>query len=305
MTNHGAKPGAIDIVAVIPAFHSDGRLQRCIAALQSEAIVELHILLVDHSPAHVVGAALGTLPANVEVLKEDSRLWWAGAVNAGIAAALDRGARWILLLNDDCVFEPGGLRALYEHANRYPDAIIAATQCRASDGRCLITASDCLLLGFPTIARSVARSSLARSDHTVPTRLIVGGRGALIPRSVFETIGVFDAANFPHYGADHDFYWRCRSAGIPMFVATNAVVEVDDRRSSIGDTASLKRRRDFLESFRNPRSHRNIAMLRVLFRKHYPIRSLYLAGIAFLVLRHTLLFTARYFCRNLRRSGPS
>jgi GT2 family glycosyltransferase len=278
---------------VIPVFHSDENLERCISALQSMLGPELDIIVVDHSINHQASETLTRPHEHVSILKKGAELWWAGAVNAGIVAALDRGAEGVILLNDDCIFEPGALANLLTHAGKHPDAIIAATQCQISDQRCLVKASDCMLLGFPTVARLVPRKSLEQFDKLSTTRLIVGGRGAIVPRSVFDSVGLLDATNFPHYGADHDFYWRCRRAGVGLRVATDAIVMVDDRRSTLGDIARLNNWKDFRQSLTDRRSHRNLKMLRALFRKHYPIRPLYFVGIALLTLRYALFFVLR------------
>lgn len=285
------RPGHNTIV--IPVFHNDGNLERCISALQSMLGLELDIIVVDHSINHQASERLTRLPEYVSILKKGAELWWAGAVNAGIVAALDRGAERVILLNDDCIFEPDALVNLLTHARQHPGAIIAATQCQASDQRCLVKASDCMLLGFPTVARLVPRNSLEHFNKLPTTRLIVGGRGAIIPRSVFDAVGLLDSTNFPHYGADHDFYWRCRRAGVELRVATDAIVVVDDRRSTLGDMARLNNWKDFRQSLTDRRSHRNLEMLRALFRKHYPIRPLYFVGIALLTLRHALFFVLR------------
>lgn len=38
----------------------------------------------------------------------------------------------------------------------------------------------------------------------------------LTSAEVFETVGLFDEKNFPHNGADHDFYLQCRKNKIPL-----------------------------------------------------------------------------------------
>jgi hypothetical protein len=48
--------------------------------------------------------------------------------------------------------------------------------------------------------------------------------------------------------------------------------------------------REYIASIHYPRSHRNLAYLKTDFRKHYPIKCLYLNGYWLSVLRYLLLY---------------
>jgi len=50
------------------------------------------------------------------------------------------------------------------------------------------------------------------------------GRGGLVPRVVFETIGLYDEKRLPHYGADADFALRAWSTGFSAYVVPAARV---------------------------------------------------------------------------------
>jgi len=50
------------------------------------------------------------------------------------------------------------------------------------------------------------------------------GRGLLIPRIVFETIGLFEEKKLPHYLADYDFTQMARRNGFKVFSNYDAVL---------------------------------------------------------------------------------
>jgi GT2 family glycosyltransferase len=76
----------------------------------------------------------------VELLRLNENRGFAGGNNAGIARALERGADWVLLLNNDAVAEPGLAAALERGAAARPDAGILACKVLFEDGRSVMYA---------------------------------------------------------------------------------------------------------------------------------------------------------------------
>jgi GT2 family glycosyltransferase len=153
-----------------------------------------------------------------------------------------------------------------------------------------MTACTCYLLGFPTLG--LPRRNLRFLDRPclLPTKLIIGGRGVLIPSSVFERLGLFDEARLPHAGSDNDFYLRCAKKGVPLFVAADATVYVDDTRTTLAARAERLNWKEFLETLKDRRSHRNLRDLEMLFRLHYPVKRLHHLGLALNLARFFFLY---------------
>lgn len=70
----------------------------------------------------------------VELLRTGANLGFAGGNNVGIRRALERGADWVLLLNNDAVAEPGLVEALVRAAGARPDAGLLACKVLSWDG---------------------------------------------------------------------------------------------------------------------------------------------------------------------------
>src|SRR3954447_16861409 len=71
---------------------------------------------------------------HVELLRTGANLGFAGGNNAGIRRAMERGADWVLLLNNDAVAEPGLAEALERAAAARPDAGLLACKLLSGDG---------------------------------------------------------------------------------------------------------------------------------------------------------------------------
>ena len=70
----------------------------------------------------------------VELLRTGSNLGYAGGNNVGLRRAIERGADWVLLMNNDAIAEPGIGAALARAAEQRPDAGILACKVLFEDG---------------------------------------------------------------------------------------------------------------------------------------------------------------------------
>ncbi|HWP58726.1 MAG TPA: glycosyltransferase family 2 protein [Candidatus Acidoferrales bacterium] len=284
------------VAIVIPVYTGWNETKTCLEALRASTYRALEAIVVYHGTEEEINDLQRQYPEARYVFGSPA-LWWAGATNLGIRAALREGARYIMLLNHDCYVDRDTIGRLLSHARQAGDAIVAPIQKDFLTRRVTaVTAGTCFVLGFPTLVFSWKEEDL-QTPKLLPTRLILGGRGALIPASVFERVGLFDERNLPSYYSDHDFYLRCRRRGIPLFVASDCAVWIDRTRTTLAADPGGLNLREFLATLHVPRSHRNLRDLTVLFRLHHPIRPLYPTGVALNLLRYCVI----YACRRLHR----
>jgi len=172
--------------------------------------------------------------------------------------------------------------------------IVAPLQVELGTERTLgVDATTLLLLGFPVWQRPWPRVRPKQEGTLKRTKLILGGRGVVIPCHVFQRIGLFDEEHLPHYLADHDFYLRCRRVGVPMYLASGVRLYVDGARSTEARNLERLSVRDFVATLHSWRSHRNLTHLAVLFRKHYPIPGLHWVGVSLNLARYLAIYVWR------------
>ncbi len=276
---------------VIPVLNGWTHTKRCLDALSASTYSLFKIIIVDHGSTDDTKLRLKADYPEVIHLLADPDLWWAGASNVGIRYALDQGAEQIMLLNNDCFVTPETLRHLIDHSRHMGKAVIAPIQRSAVDKSLLRNrATSCFLLGFPTLAIPGRLADKLDQHSLVPVRLIMGGRGVIVPTSVFNTVGLLDEVNLPHYGADHDFYLNCKKHRIPLFLATDAHVYIDDTRTTLAARLGALSSRKFLRTLTDRRSHKNLRDLSMLFKKHYPIKGLHYLGVALNLLRYLMIY---------------
>ncbi len=299
-------PTTEPVHVVIPIFNSWPQTETCLTALRRSSRRELlEIVAVDHSPTDTIADALRVRFPEVTRLSGGPELWWAGATNLGIRWAIDHGTTRVMLLNNDCYVTPDTIERLLAHAARAASAIIAPVQRdRETDKVIFERAGTCFLLGFPTFTPPHWWTTIhSHSQALSPTRLVVGGRGVLIPVEVFNRVGLFDETELPHYGADHDFYLRCRKAGVPLLTARDANVYVDSRRTTLASELGALSVSEFVHSLHSRRSHRNLRDLNTLFRKHYPVRGLHYVGVALNLARYLVMYLWHRVARFVAHRG--
>ena len=292
-------PGATFTV-VLTDFNGWVQTRHCLQQLQQAGVPQESVVLVDHGSENDTRMGVAEQFPHIRLVHADPDLWWAGATNVGIRAALPCASTHVMLLNNDCYLTTSSLSALVLHASNDPKAVIAPIQRDSSTGQILCAIPDHnIALGFTTVTRARSITPAMRDTPLQPARLILGGRGVMIPKGVFTAHGLLDEQTFPHYGADHDFFLRIAAAGERLSIATDADVLVDRTRTSIADDPCRLTLRQFLRSLSATRSHRNLRVQYLLIKRYYPVPHLHHIGFALFIAR----YVAKYLmCRVIPRN---
>lgn len=290
---HAGDTGA-GLHLVITDFNGIDQTRRCLQALRTGHCQDFTILVVDHGTDGRTREILERDYPDVIRVEGSPDLWWTGATNLGIRAALARGASHVMLLNNDGYVTPETIGTLLELARAHPDAIIAPIQRDWRSGKITsISPRARFLLGFPTVPGPRRLTPAMAAQLLLPVKLIGGGRGVILSAGVLADLGLFDEEALPHYWADHDFYLSARRRGVPLRVATGAFVDIDNTRTTSADRPETLSGSAFLRTLRDIRSHRNVSDVAALFRKHYPIRPLYPLGVALYLGRYLAIYLVK------------
>jgi GT2 family glycosyltransferase len=280
-----------DIFIVIPVFNRWEQTRKCLAHLLDGSFTDFQIVVVDHGSTDGTAKGLKNEYPDIIRVAGSSDLWWTGATNLGIRTALEHGADLIMLLNNDCYVSRDTVEVLISHSSTKPEAIIAPVHRNLHSGEVITKRGGTLfLLGFPTLLLPGKPLYRPGTTDLRSTSLIMGGRGTLIPACIFEKIGLFNDVDLPHYWADHDFFLRCRKNGIHQYIAQGTLVDIDESTTSSASRLRQMKLSQFIDTFKNRRSHRNIKDLVSLFRLHYPIPGLYPLGVFLNMIRYTLVY---------------
>lgn len=159
---------------------------------------------------------------DVELVRAGANLGFAGGNNVGLRRALERGADWVLLLNNDAVAEPGLPAALERAAAARPDAGLLACKVLFEDGETVQYAGADFNASLGYSGRSVGHGGPDRF-HELRDVGRADGAAMAVSRAAAERAGLLDESLFA-YVEDVEWSLRIRAAGFAVVFVPDAVV---------------------------------------------------------------------------------
>ena len=187
-----------------------------LAALRSLEGIET--ICVDNGSTDGSDAAVAAELPQVELLRTGTNLGFAGGNNAGIKRALERGADWVVLLNNDALAEPDLAAALADAAAERPDAGLLACKILLEDGRTVQYAGATFnaRLGYSGRVATTGADVLRDVDRA-------DGAALAVSRAAVERAGLLDETLFM-YVEDIEWSLRIRRAGFAVVFVPRARV---------------------------------------------------------------------------------
>ena len=256
-------------VAVLVVFHEN--VQQTLASIRSALLLEypdFEILAIDDASTDGCAAAVQAEYPKVRILHTESDLWCNGGFNYGIRDCLSRGLEYVLLLNNDNVVAPDALRHLMDTERRQHPCVVGSVVVSSSTTDTVIYAGKIMdwSSGQPTSLYAGAQlSSLPAGPLRVDS---MGFQGVLIPRRVFEVVGLIDDLTFKHYFGDTDFYFRAAKRGFPIMIDCGSVVSED--LSTKGRNGPELTWRGFVATLFTLRSVNHVPSRYRFYRRHDP-----------------------------------
>lgn len=84
----------------------------CLASLARNSYPNQHVIVLDNASSDGSVEAIRTTYPQIQVIQLDKNLGYAGNNNVGIAAAVEQGADWVFVLNEDTVLAPDCIEQL-------------------------------------------------------------------------------------------------------------------------------------------------------------------------------------------------
>src|SRR2546430_12176997 len=94
---------------------------RCLDSLRAIDYAELSVIVVDNGSTEDPWPAIDGRVPRLSYIRNGTNLGYAGGNNRGIAAALENGADYVLILNNDTIVAPSIVSALVAVFDRDPE----------------------------------------------------------------------------------------------------------------------------------------------------------------------------------------
>ncbi len=194
---------------------------RSLRRLKTENL-KIHIVIVDDGSSDGTSESIEKEFPEVELVKADGNLWFTEGTNVGIRAALKQNPDYLLLINDDQVFDENFLQKMVETAERYPRSIIGS----------LLLLWDTPHKLFQVSPKwNTWRGGWQLWEHqtiwTIPKKPwevdIIVGNCVLVPVEAIREVGVMDSKRYPNFG-DAEYTPRLKKRGWKLLIDPRARV---------------------------------------------------------------------------------
>jgi GT2 family glycosyltransferase len=200
------------------------RAEETLECLKSVAAIRyphFEIILVDNGSSE----PLPEIPDSIRLLRNEENLGFAEGNNRGIAYAIERGAEYILLLNNDTSVDPEILNAFMEAAAQNPDAGVFGAKIYYYDEPTTLwyAGGDVDLKRGRCYHVGCTKSDLDKRWETIQETGYACGCALMVKTEVVQKVGLMDADFFLLW-EEIDWCWRIRKAGYKCLFVPKARV---------------------------------------------------------------------------------
>jgi len=227
---------------VVPTWNRGASAARCVQALAPVLSGDHFVVVVDSASRPDERAILetelatGAVPSSaVTILSLPQNLGFAGAVNAGVVVAFERGADAVLVVNDDALLDGPSIEILSAVAATPGVGIVAPRVVDEVSGL-EVSRGERVLVPLLCLPRQWLR--VRHSDSTPYEVSGVQGVAFVVTRACFETVGLLAEPFFAYY-EEVDYCLRVRAAGMRIVVAPAAIVRHAGSRGFVGGFTPL------------------------------------------------------------------
>src|SRR5918993_4563008 len=206
---------------VIPVHNRATTTRQCLDALLAEPEDEIdrQLVVVDDGSTDTTPSLLDTYRDRVLVIRNETALGFAGACNAGVAAAT---GEFVVLLNNDTVPTSGWLSALVNYAVQHPAAAVVGAK--------LLFPNDTVqhagvVIGLNSLPHHIYAGFPGDHPATSASRRfqVVTAACALFRRGPWQELGGLDTA-FLNGWEDVDYCLRAGEAGHEIHYCAESMV---------------------------------------------------------------------------------
>ncbi len=218
----------------------------CLGSLAGLDYPNYRVVVVDNASSDGSEAELRRRHPGLTLLQSGANLGFAGGNNVGLRYALDNGAEYVWLLNNDTVVEPDALTQLVEKMQREPDLGLCGSTLLYEEQRDTVQAlgGACYNRWLGTVAhigqhetwpQDLNAEALERQVEEKLSYLI--GASTLASRRFLETVGLLQDDYFLYF---EELDWAARARGqFRLGYAAKSIV-YHKEGSSIGGTDRAK-----------------------------------------------------------------
>lgn len=209
----------------------------CLVSIENAKYPNYHVVIVDNGSSAESVDQLHSRNNKFTLIKLDDNYGYTGGNNVGIRFAVEHGADYVFLLNNDTNMANDALEKLVEVAESNPDAGIVTPKILCHPKRTVIWAGGTQFNKKYIVGRLRGYGAVDAGQYDNPDELQYAvGCAMLIRRAVFDDVGLLCDDYFA-VAEDLDFGLRVRNAGYRIFYVPDSVIWHKESASTGGNDA--------------------------------------------------------------------
>jgi GT2 family glycosyltransferase len=236
------------VFAVVLNWNRTADTLACLDSLAQSTYDDLHVIVVDNGSRFSCRPDVEKSHPWVEVIENERNLGYSGGNNVGIRRALEGGAAYVWVLNNDTVVDPDAIARLVECAERHPHAAAAGGRVLRADR------PDVLWMTWGRVTWRQSLIALEGQDEPDSARFDgeravewIPGCSILFRADALRDVGLFDE-DFFAYHEDVDWAARARERGWEIWYTGGSRIRHAIHASSGGEEASFTGFRSYLSA---------------------------------------------------------
>lgn len=196
------------IIVIIVTFNGKQWYDRCFSSLQNSEL-PLQIVLIDNASSDNTVEYIKRHFPKIYVIKSDKNLGFGQANNIGMRYALQNGADYVFLLNQDAWIEPNTIKDLIEVHKKNPEYGILSPIHLNADKTQIEKGLMHYIADYKITSTDLINDLYFRKEKEIYETNYINAAAWLLPTRTLNIIGGFDPIFF-HYGEDDNYMQRVK-----------------------------------------------------------------------------------------------
>lgn len=230
----------------MPNWNGKEFLLVCLDSLQDQSLTDFQIIVVDNGSTDGSQELIKASYPHVQLVALDKNYGFAGGVNRGIQDAINAGAEYVALFNNDATADKDWLKNLLSTAETNPKAGIVTSKFLKLDKKTIDSTGDFYSIWGLPFPRGRGQTDNGQYDNKNEVFAASGG-ASLYRVETLKQIGLFDEDFFAYY-EDVDISFRAQLAGWKVLFEPKAVAyhHVGGTSSKLGNFARYHSFKNFV-----------------------------------------------------------
>lgn len=206
-------------VAIVTPVHNrrdiTGQCLRSLSRIKSDGL-DVHVIVVDDGSTDGTSEAISREFPDVEIIEADGSLWFTEGTNVGVRRALESDPKYILMMNDDQVFDDNFLEFLVETAEANPRSIVGPLLLLWDQPHKIFQVAPVWNTWLGGWKHWYQQTVWTVPDRPFEVDLIVGNC-VLVPSDAIKECGLMNSKRYPNFG-DAEYTPRLKRAGWKLVI---------------------------------------------------------------------------------------